>query len=287
MDIEKLNRTQIVLLTLLTSFVTSIATGIVTVTLMDQAPPAVTSTIHKVVEKTVETVIPETNTAIAINPKKEVVVVREQNLIADVVEKNSETVVRINKISEQGNIFSGFGIFVSKDGIIVTDSWNILADNSYTTVIDDKTFDLKVVAVNKKVGVTYLKIVETEEKIFKTIFKEAKIADFNSLKLGQSIVALGGLENMEIMTGIISGLVKDTIDEGMATSTEETLTETVLLSIKTNISSTNIVGGTPILNLESEMIGISIDPISCTFIPLNFVAEDIENILMTEEENLD
>ncbi len=287
MDIEKLNRTQIVLLTLLTSFVTSIATGIVTVTLMDQAPPAVTSTIHKVVEKTVETVIPETNTAIAINPKKEVVVVREQNLIADVVEKNSETVVRINKISEQGNIFSGFGIFVSKDGIIVTDSWNILADNSYTTVIDDKTFDLKVVAVNKKVGVTYLKIVETEEKIFKTIFKEAKIADFNSLKLGQSIVALGGLENMEIMTGIISGLVKDTIDEGMATSTEETLTETVLLSIKTNISSTNIVGGTPILNLESEMIGISIDPISSTFIPLNFVAEDIENILMTEEENLD
>ena len=59
MDIEHLNRTQIILLTLLVSFVTSIATGIVTVTLLAQAPQGVTQTINRVVERTVERVVPD------------------------------------------------------------------------------------------------------------------------------------------------------------------------------------------------------------------------------------
>ena len=50
---ESLTKTQIVLLVLLVSFVTSLATGIVTVTLVNQAPQPVTHTINKVVEKLV------------------------------------------------------------------------------------------------------------------------------------------------------------------------------------------------------------------------------------------
>ncbi len=284
MDIEKLNKTQIVLLTLLTSFVTSIATGIVTVTLMDQAPPAVTNTIHKVVEKTIETVTPETNLA---NASKEIVVVKEQDLVAEVVEDTSEVIIRIAQITEQGLIPSGLGVMVDKSGIIVTDSWNILAGNTYSVSIDKDSFDLEVLAVNEDRGVTYLKIIKEEDKIFKKVFKKAKIASVDSLKLGQSIVALGGIESTEIMTGIISGLVKDTLEseEEVATTTEEvTEKETILLSIKTNISPTGIVGGTPILNLDGRVIGLSTDPTSSEFIPLDFVAEDVENLLASDEE---
>ena len=50
---ESLTKTQIVLLVLLVSFVTSLTTGIVTVTLVNQAPQPVTHTINKVVEKLV------------------------------------------------------------------------------------------------------------------------------------------------------------------------------------------------------------------------------------------
>ena len=49
-NMVSLTKTQIVLLFLLVSFVTSLATGIVSVTLVNQAPQPVTHTINKVVE---------------------------------------------------------------------------------------------------------------------------------------------------------------------------------------------------------------------------------------------
>ena len=55
---EHLTKAQIVLLTLFVSFVASMATGIVVVTLMDQAPDPVNQTITNVVERTIEKITP-------------------------------------------------------------------------------------------------------------------------------------------------------------------------------------------------------------------------------------
>src|SRR3989344_1915088 len=56
MDLEDLNKSQLILLTVLVNFVTSVATGILTVSLLDTAPAIVTQTVNKIVEHTVETV---------------------------------------------------------------------------------------------------------------------------------------------------------------------------------------------------------------------------------------
>lgn len=56
MDIEDLNKTQLLLLTLLVNFVTSIATGVLTVSLLDDNSPTVTQTVNRIVERTVDTV---------------------------------------------------------------------------------------------------------------------------------------------------------------------------------------------------------------------------------------
>lgn len=59
MNIEDLNKTQLLLLTILVNFVTSIATGVLTVSLLDQAPPTVIQTVNRIVDHTIETVTTE------------------------------------------------------------------------------------------------------------------------------------------------------------------------------------------------------------------------------------
>lgn len=58
MDVKELNKSQLILLAILLSFITSIATGIVTVTLMQQAPPSIITPITKIVKQTVEKIVP-------------------------------------------------------------------------------------------------------------------------------------------------------------------------------------------------------------------------------------
>ena len=81
MNLNELNPTQIILLTLLISFVTSIATGIVTVSLVNQAPPVVTDTIHKVYEKTIEKIVPSEQKATVIENNKTIIVSDEDFVI--------------------------------------------------------------------------------------------------------------------------------------------------------------------------------------------------------------
>ncbi|MFZ2072754.1 MAG: hypothetical protein WA101_00900 [Minisyncoccia bacterium] len=58
MDVKDLNKSQLILLAILLSFVTSIATGITTVTLMQQAPSSVTVPINRIIKQTVEKIVP-------------------------------------------------------------------------------------------------------------------------------------------------------------------------------------------------------------------------------------
>src|SRR5882757_4343456 len=121
MEIENLNKSQIILLTLLVSFVTSIATGIVTVSLMDQAPPAIAQTVNRVVERTVEKVMPAVQTA-AIGQTK-TVVIKESDLIAQSIVQVRPSVVSIYSSDATGTrVFLGLGLVLTKSGNIVADT---------------------------------------------------------------------------------------------------------------------------------------------------------------------
>src|SRR3989344_6281491 len=124
MDLEHLNRAQIILLTLLVSFVTSIATGIVTVTLLDQAPKGVTQTINRIVERTVERVVPEVSTSQVATVKETTIVVKEEDLITDSIAKNQGTLVRILArpvaLPDVPSDVVGVGIVLNTEGLVAT-----------------------------------------------------------------------------------------------------------------------------------------------------------------------
>src|SRR3989344_8517758 len=97
---EDLNKNQFILLVLLVTFVTSIATGIMTSALLQEAPVEITRNINRIVEKTVETVIPGN---IISTPSETVfkevttIVVKEEDSVVDAISKNAQAIVRINK----------------------------------------------------------------------------------------------------------------------------------------------------------------------------------------------
>ena len=109
---DNLNKQQLILLALLVSFVTSIATGIVTVSLMDQAPAGITQTINRVVEKTIERVVQAPAQPAAVVTKE--VIVTEEDLITAAIEKNAKSIVKIEMIlaSQTTGSFAGLGVVV-------------------------------------------------------------------------------------------------------------------------------------------------------------------------------
>lgn len=239
MDIEQLTKSQIILLTLLISFVTSIATGIVTVTLLDQAPPAVTQTINRIVERTIERVVPDTQGAVV----QKTVVVKEEDLITESIEKNSKSLVRIYN---QEDVFRGMGFFVSNDGIIATDKAILSEAGEYSVVTHDGS-DYSV----EIIGDSFLKIVSEDEISFDSV----EYADLNSLKLGQTVIALSGKERTSVSMGIVSGFIEDE-EVISATEEEEEYTVLVLSEIETSVNLQKVIFGSPLINMFGEIVGI-------------------------------
>lgn len=257
---EELTKQQIVLVTLLISFVTSIATGIITVALMDQAPPGVTQTINRVVEKTIEKVVPGPTQQAAAVVTKETVVVKEDDLIVSAVEKNTKSLVAIRKIVAEGDgtqdIFVGNGLIVGKDGLIATDAViaePTLDDNqnltpqTFKTVLSDGTvLPLSILSSNNKSGVVFFKPT-LDDKTKAPVFVPATVADVGALKLGQTVISLSG-EKVSVATGIVSSLYPSGATS-VASSTSVTL-------IQTDIRGGEKNPGAILVNLSGDVVGI-------------------------------
>ncbi len=256
MDIEKLTKQQIVLVTLLVSFVTSIATGIVTVSLMDQAPAGVTQTINRVVERTVEKVVtpPSTGQAAAV-VTRETVVVKEDDKISDSVEQNKNSVVRIytNTPDSADRVFVGLGTILSADGLIVTG--DVFADSAgrYIVTVDGNTFyRVKVLDKPEKNHFYFLRIVP-DNKNNPPVFKPAIVSDVNPIKLGQTVIGISGSVRNTVFTGIISSLITDENQPGSLNAST-----TQVVGLMTNINLSDSIPGGPLLNLNGEVVGIRI-----------------------------
>ncbi|MFC1731317.1 hypothetical protein ACFL6I_13415 [candidate division KSB1 bacterium] len=259
MDIERLTKSQTVLLVLLVSFVTSIATGIVTVTLLEEAPPVVTQTINRVVEHTVERVVPgESQTATVIETEK-TVVVNEEDLITVAIDKNTDKIVKIYRGTANGPVYIGAGVIVSKDGVVAaaTDGSILNLGGLYTVLLSNgNTIAGEVVEETGDKPTALLRLTFTEED--GVVPGSIKYGDINGLKLGQTMLSLHGVARTSISLGIISGLDEENIEiAAPEDSGEEPKTISVLRAIETNIDRNSIEKGGVLLNLFGDVVGIS------------------------------
>lgn len=254
MDIEKLTKSQIVLLTLLVSFVTSIATGIVTVSLMDQAPPAVTQTINRVVERTVERVVPSETQAASVITEERTVVVKESDLIAEAIERITPSIIRIYRAAEEEGgeeTLVALGTTVS-DSYIITDMDAIDTSGAYVGKrASGAMFDLEL-AGEPASGVAVFEPRAGEEGEVPAL--SSATVNTDAVTLGQTVVAIAGVSQTRITEGIVTEVLTPTSEE-QATSTEASASSDAQ-SFTANIPADALISGSTAVNTDGAVIGM-------------------------------
>lgn len=240
-----LNTQQIILLCLLVSFVTSIATGIIVVSLMQQAPEPVTATINRVIERTVEIAqqpVEEVKSIItSTQPQKEVVtvVVNQEEQSINAVAKNEKSIARLVSNNSSEN-FVALGIVINESGDIVADKRSVDRRGIYLALYGNgKKLQVKAVPESETADFITFRINEENPGGFTT----ATFADSDSLKLAQSVISLSGSKQTSVSTGEITSLNKS----------GETLT-----SISTSVNAQNVLAGSVLLNLSGSIVGIKV-----------------------------
>lgn len=216
MELERLTNSQVVLLTLLVSFVTSIATGIVTVTLMEQAPPIITQTVNRVVERTIEKVADAQVAGAA--TVSETVILRESDLISEAVAAAEPSIVRLFTPGrdENGNatdIFTGIALVISSNGVLVADPST--PNGTLKALRSDGTM-VPVAILARRDGEKVVQIQAPLEYEGKPLaWQPAKFIATQPTP-GQAVVAVGGSRSTRLGGGIVIGISDSGVETNIA-----------------------------------------------------------------------
>jgi serine protease Do len=190
------------------------------------------------------------------------VVLQEGELIADVAEELSPSVVSITAkpnamadgpFATRSAASAGTGLIATGEGIVITNRHVIpeSADNiSIITSDGTKYDDVSVVDRDRLNDVAFLKINNPKK------LKPAKLGNSSKIRVGERVIAIGnalGKFDTTVTLGIISGLGRPVTTSGADGGAAESLDN--LLQTDASINPGN--SGGPLVNIHGEVIGIN------------------------------
>ena len=239
---KDLNQSQLILLAILISFITSIATGIVTVTLLQQAPASVTMPINRIVRQTVEKIVPGEgkNTV-------QTVVVKEEDLVVDAIAKNESAVFSVTKDGldqngSYGEVSAGRGVAVSSSGIIAVDASLAPGSGNYYVKNGSGKFKATFLLVDK-LGFSLLKVEDSLDSKNKLAYTKPVAGDLSKMKAGQKIILFGSS---------IASFIYDGSDD-----------------LKISVAKSN--AGGLILDLDGNALGVALSGENTSFVSISDV----------------
>lgn len=290
-DMEELNKTQLILLALLVSFVTSIATGITTVTLLDQAPPEVTQTINRIVRTTEQVIVPSKE------PQKvtQTIVVKEEDFIVEAAENNAENVVRVAIPKQKGFSFGsagsndpnpevefiGIGFALSEKGVIAVNAETVSGrEQFFVEIANRELLRAELIPADKgqqgeqEIALLQVLGVAGEQKDVNVEdaewFSAVDFTDSDTVRIGQTVIALGADENgLSLLIGVVSRLDTESIDQ-------EKLTRVIYTTVETD----KRFDGGPLLDINGRVIGITVFREGQ---PSTFPANEVQEIISAQE----
>lgn len=244
MELERLSKSQVVLLTLLVSFVTSIATGIVTVSLMEDAPPTITQTVNRIVERTVETVSPSQPAAAVTTIEKEVLV-GESEQFARAIERVAPSVVRLYAPGkdESGNdvrMFVGHAVVVNREGALLADAGT---PEGALTALRSDSIEVPVNTAARPEGSPLMRLQASPPPELNLTWEPAVFSQ-EKVRLAAPMVAIGGRTGTRVAQGIVTGFGGPEKDGAPS-------------YVETDIASDTIAAGSPLIGIDGSVRAIA------------------------------
>lgn len=244
MNIEDLSKTQLLLLTILVNFVTAIATAVMTVSLLDEAPPTVTQTVNRIVERTVESAAEAPIPGIV--TKETTVVVKEEDLLSAAIRADGSRRILIHSGATSTPAIA-IGTYIPDKRIVVTATTAELPKEATIAFADGTSAEASLA----KSGAT-ITIYGFADNAALPSAASPDIVAASALSPGQTLVSLTR------DTAAVSGIVSFVDASG----------------IKANV--TGVPPGAAAVNIEGDLIGIA------TVVPGVFAPAERINVLLTE-----
>jgi len=197
-----------------------------------------------------------------ITQNRQTVVAQEGEVIADVANKVSPSVVSITTTQNGTRDFfgrameaqgAGTGIIVSSDGYVLTNKHVVPDGTNQVEIVtsDGTTYDnVKVIGSDPSNDIAFLKIEGGKNLV------AAKLGDSEKVRVGQKVVAIGnalGQFQNTVTQGIISGKGRPLEASGSAGEESESLTN--LFQTDAAINPGN--SGGPLVSLNGDIIGVN------------------------------
>lgn len=239
MNIEELSKSQLVLLTILVNFVMSVATGILTVSLLDHAPAFVTQTVNRVVERTIETVAAAPSAII----QQAAPAPSNQDLVTAAIGADASRAIAVYA-AETGTSTPAIstGTYLSKARVVVTAAQDSLPKEALIEFTDGSFVPASLARQGKGIAIYGF----ADSAVLPKISSPALIAS-GDLKLGATALALGA--DGAASTGIVSRVT----EKGIHTTLPDIGAGSAAVDLAGNLIGIG-AGGTPGLLISTNAI---------------------------------
>lgn len=221
---EDLTKQQLILLGLLVSFVTSLATGIVTVSLMNQYPES-TRTVSQVIEKTIQQIAAPQDAA----------VVESQDTPSSALAAFSPSLVRFVQADATTTV-NGIGVVLTDTGVVLTDKASIGgAPGILAKMEDGELIPYSVIRSQDNGDIVFL----APSAAAQHAYSPASLAPDPSL--GQPVLSLSGTSTMSLSEGYIAS--------------------SDLSMVRTSIAVDEVIPGSPLFDMKGRLIGVRLSSV--------------------------
>lgn len=225
MDIEELSKAQFILLTILVNFVIAIATSIVTVSLLDQAPPQVTRSVNNIIEHTIQTVTKtQTASESSQNAPQPQSVSDQSALVAAIQSARAHTVVLRGAASSSPVL--GHGVYVPAQRAILSAAPSLPA-KIMVQFGTGKVFGASLTRANNQESLFTLDASATPQS------QAISLIQAQSLQPGQTVTAMQA--DGAAVTGIVSKAAAGNVFTSLPV----------------------LAAGTPVFDLSGNLIGLA------------------------------